>query len=1162
MSNLNKTIFIALLSALSLAGFNKKADAHSVQVAYCANCSKTLRIFFEHWHGCTVNPQTSGTISISIKYQGKTNNYNGYPQFNLCNIPLASLPGCNTPPTRVGGCASSQNKYNDWWVYDFPAAPCGATITITATAPSNAYTADCGGLFPLTWSFKIPCNVNKPFANFKVLNDSICVGTAMNFQDLSTGGNPGLNYTWDFGDGGTSTSASPSHTYASAGNYCVKLTTQKVTGGCTDDTTICVTVLGTPAITIPGDTACTGYSGTLNASCTPGGGTYSWSPGGQTTPSITVTPAATTTYTLNYVAPSGCSGSGTGTITVAPSPTADFTFDSVCFGNPTTFTDKSTIGSGSISGWQWDFGDGSGTSTSQNPTYTYGTPGTYTVRLIITTALGCIDSISYSVPVSTPVNAGFMYTTVCLNDSTMFTDTSTSSMGVPSVWDWYFGDGNTSTQQNPGHVYGSPGTYNVKLVVGTGPTCKDSVTKTVDVYDMPVPNFTFTDQCAKTAVNFNNTSNIGSGSISGYVWDFGDTSGTSTTTSPSHTYTNPGTFPVKLIATSNNGCIDSITQNVTIYALPVTDFTFDSVCLGNQTCFTDLTTVQNSNVSGWQWVFGDGSPTDTTSNPCHTYATAGSFNVTLITKTAQGCTGTQNYTVPVNALPIADFSTANVCQADAAMFKDLSTIPADSIVNWQWDFGNGSGTSTQKNPSYQYPSSGTYTVQLIALPPAGYACADTVTKQINIYPMPTADFNFTNVCFEDTTTLTDLSNVNPGSIASWQWDLGDSQNSSSQNVKHRYGKEGNYQVELIVTTDSGCTDTISKQIAVYGKPVVDFTPTSVCEGVNTQFRDQSTLNFGQFQTWIWSFGDNSSNQSGQNTSHLYGASGSYSTTLIVTTTDGCIDSANKTVYVNPLPVVDFVADRLDGCEPVCPNFTDQTTISSGGIASYSWDFGDGGVAGSANPSHCYENKSLSPKSFDVTLTATSDSGCVTTVTKTNYISAYPYPIAEFTTDDDVVKISDPFIQFFDKSRGNYKWVWDFGDGDQNITELSPTHQYKDTGRFISWLYIENQWGCRDSTVKLLEVEPEFFIYIPNAFTPDEDYINDTWYPKVFGVDEMDTYIFDRWGELIWEGHELDSKWDGMYKGKGAKQDVYVYLVKVLTFQGELKEYRGKVTLLK
>lgn len=995
---------------------------------------------------------------------------------------------------------------------------------------------------------------------------TICSGDPVSLTLTGSAGNiqwqsgPGSSGPWTNINGATGANyTDPSVT----ANTCYRA---QVTGcnGNLYSNVVCVTVDPAPIPNFTYAPVCYGFTTSFTDGST-NAVSWQWDFGdgtpGSTAQNPTHTYGNSGSYNVKLIVKSsnGCTDSVTLPVTVYDKPVANMTFDTVCLGGPTTFKDLSTVGGGSsITGWTWNFGDGSPNSGAQNPQHTYGSPGTFNGYLIVTSSDGCSDTINFTVPISQTPTANFGATTVCLNNTTQFTDLSTVGAGAISQWRWDFGDGSgASNQKNPSYTYANPGSYQVKLVAYAGVTCADSIIKTVIVNDMPVPGFTFTNECANTSVGFTNTSTIGSGSIAGYIWDFGDGSN-STQTSPSHTYTNPGTYNVKLIATSDSGCVDSITQTVTIYALPVTDFSFDTVCLGNQTCFTDKSTVQGSTINGWQWVFGDGSPVGTTQNPCHTYANPGSYNVTVVVTSADGCTGNASHTILVNDNPTADFSLSSVCLADAASFTDKSTVSAGAVTGWTWDFGDGAN-STSKNPTHKYANPGQYTVQLIAS--AGTGCSDTITKPINVHPMPVADFNFTNVCDGNPLPLTDLSNINGGTITGYQWDFGDSQSGSNQNENHNYGGPGQYPVTLVITSDSGCTDTVTKTVEVYPMPQVDYTPTSVCLGVTTQFTDKTNVPGGMAQSWVWNFGDGSANQAGQNPTHTYNQSGQYTTSLIVTTAKGCVDSISHIVNVNAVPVVDFDADTLNGCDPVCVNFSNLVTIASGNIATYSWDFGDGGSSPNADPSHCYNSKSGSKVDYDVTLTVVSDSGCTATLNKQNYISTYPYPIADFIANPDTKPISDGEISFEDKSYGSAKWDWDLGDGDSSTVQ-NPVHVYKDTGRFAVVLRIENQYGCADTTWKYIEIEPEFFIYIPNAFTADGDNINDYWHPVVYGVDEMDTYIFDRWGEIIWEGHHLDSKWDGKVKGTTAETEVYVYLVVVKTVLGETKEYRGKVTLLK
>lgn len=1107
----------------------------------------------------TVTPGTTSNYIVTYNLNGCVGTDTGTVTINPIPTVVANDPAiCAGQSATITATGNPVGGTYSW-------SPGGQTTQNVVVTPGSTtsyiVTYDLNGC-TITDTSTVTVNPN-PTAAFTAPN--VCDGNAMQFTDNSTP-TPISQWSWDFGDGsGTSTQQNPAYTYPGSGSYTVKL---KVTNGngCSDSITQNITIdpLPTPAFTAT--PACPTFGTIFADNSTVGTGTvtgWKWDfgdGGTSTTQNPTHNYGAGGTYTVKLIATSssGCVDSITQNVVIPYKPVANMTWDTVCLGDPTTFADLSTVTNGTITGWNWNFGDGN-TSTTQNPTNTYATPGTYTVTLIVTSNDGCTDTITGSVPVSTVPVANFSANTACDGFATQFTDLSTVSAGAISQWSWDFGDGSgTSTQKNPGYTYPGPGSYNVKLIVAAGSGCSDSITLTVNVMPLPQPSFTQTDQCANSAMNFNNTSTISSGTIASYGWDFGD-GNTSTQQNPSHTYTSPGSYTVRLIAVSDSGCVDSVKQTVNVFALPVADFSADTVCLTQATCFKDLSTVQNSNINGWQWVFGDGSPIDSTSNPCHTYSTSGTFNVTLIARSAQGCTGSKNRTILINGNPTAGMSVSNICQADLAQFVDQSTITSGTITGWEWNFGDGTATSSQQNPNHGYTNPGSYNVQLVAF--AGSGCSDTITGSITVNPMPTADFNFTSVCDGNQLPFTDVSNVSGGVITSWNWNFGDGNTSTAQNPTNAYPGAGSYNVQLIVTTDSGCVDTVVKGVDVYPVPVADFSRSSVCEGLNTQFNDQSSINGGSILSWIWDFGDGSSNQSGQNTSHLYGGSGSFQTTLIVTTANGCVDSITKTVWVNPVPVVDFTGENTEGCAPVCANFFDTTIVASGNIVSYQWDFGDGGTGTGANPSHCYENNTLSALAFNVSLTATSDSGCVSTAVKTAFVNVYPYPVADFTTDYDVVKILNPIFEFTSESKGVNTWMWDFGDGATNTSNLSLTHEYKDTGNYVTWLYVENQWGCRDSTLKILEVEPEFFIYIPNAFTPGRDGTNDKWFPVAYGAEHMDVYIFDRWGELIWEGG-LNDKWDGVYKGNSVKTEVFVYLVRVKTVIGEEKEYRGKVTLLR
>ena len=395
---------------------------------------------------------------------------------------------------------------------------------------------------------------------------------------------------------------------------------------------------------------------------------------------------------------------------------------------------------------------------------------------------------------------------------------------------------------------------------------------------------------------------------------------------------------------------------------------------------------------------------------------------------------------------------------------------------------------------------------------------------------------------------TDNSTVTSGTITNWAWNFGNSGTSNVQNPSENYAINGLYNVELVVTTDNGCKDTLSQQIEVWPNPVANFGPSEVCLNLATQFSDLSTIASGTITTWAWNFADGVGTSNVQNPIYAYNSDGIYPTVLSVVSNNGCTDDTTKDVTVNPLPEVIF-GEPTVGCAPnMCVNFVNSSTINttnqpSATIASWQWDFGDGSGSGNQIPSHCYQNSSYSVlQTFDVTLTATSDKNCSTTITNPAMITVYPKPLADFSYSPDNTDIYDAEISFVDESVIGSAWNWNLGDGTTS-TDANPVHLYPDSGIYSVTLYMENIYGCKDTTQRNVKIKPVFAIWIPNTFTPDGDFINDYFFATGFGIVELQTLVFDRWGSLVYEGYLLDSMWDGTYKGKMSVEDVYTYKIR-------------------
>ncbi len=745
-------------------------------------------------------------------------------------------------------------------------------------------------------------------------------------------------------------------------------------------------------------------------------------------------------------------------------------------------------------------------------------------------------------------------------------------MGV-DTWGWDFdNDGIVdNTNQNPSYTFPTSGTFPVYLEVSVGGTCSHDTTINIDVSDIPVAAFTFNNVCFGTTTSFTDLSNPNGGTITNWNWDFqNDGLVDNTSQNTTNGYPAAGSYVVELMVSTTLGCKDSTVMPVVVNPIPVADFSVADVCFGATSIFNDLSSVTTGIINNWTWDFGDLSTSSDTSSmqfPTYSYTSSGTFPVTLTVTSDSGCINTFIDSAHVLTLPTANFVTNNVCLNIAASFTDISTGNGSTISNWQWDFdNNGTTDNTTQNPTNSYPSDGTYDIQLIVS--TGFGCSDTIVQSIDIYPMPIADFNFIDACYGTAIDFTDNSSVTSGSINNWDWSFGNSNSSAQQNPSENYAAEGVYDVQLIATTNNSCGDTINKQVEVWPIPSVNFIPTSVCLNAITQFTDQSLVSnlytSNNIVQWVWDFNGQGSS-SDQNPTFVFNTEGINPTTLTVTSNNGCTDSVTLDVIVNPLPQISF-GEATEGCaDPsVCVDFVNNTTINNpGSIAAWQWDFGDGYGSPSMTPNHCFNNSSYSVlKKYDVTLTAVSDMGCIDSLTMPQLITVYPKPLADFDYNPIDANIFDKEITFIDQSIIASGWIWDFGDGSSFSNESNPIYIYPDSGYYLTTLYIENIYGCTDTTQKTVRINPTFTIWIPNAFTPDGDGINDLFYADGYGIKELQTFIFDRWGLMLFEGNSVRSKWNGTFKGEVCQEDVYVYRIKAKDVFNEWHEFIGKVTLLK
>jgi gliding motility-associated-like protein len=711
-----------------------------------------------------------------------------------------------------------------------------------------------------------------------------------------------------------------------------------------------------------------------------------------------------------------------GLITVHPLPVSDFTTATNGCSLPVDVTFSNT----SLNGvsFSWDFGTGQ-TSTAQNPqAVSYNLSGNYPVSLITTSINGCKDTSIQSVNISSfkaLINAPL---TACVGEPVTITDGST--VGA-NQWDWSFPGANTvgSGAQNNLISYPLPGSYTISLTSkNTNAGCIDNASLNMNVFPLPVPNFTsdLTKGCAPLPISFKLTGDSG---VS-YLWDFGNGQ-TATQANPVFTYSSDGLFTVSLSVSDTNGCTGSIAvpNYITIQA-PTGTILADTVsgCAPLPVQLSAAVSSPTDPIVSWEWDFGDGNSFTGENPPVHVYP-VGNFDVRLTVTTTSGCSTVLLASEFINTGQIDSLNFTwdlpETCVKTPIQFSNQIIINAPhdpSEVTYSWDFGDGS-KSNLPNPLHAYTSdTGYFNVQLIA---DFRGCRDTITYKDAVHIIaPVSRFTPSQVLFCNPTSfpvtvaVTDFSIIgvlSDDAEMRWKWgdgtqtlmDDSDFDDLNQGSTSHTYSDYGSYTIEhAIYNYTTGCKDSTTATIHI-SQTIASLQTNvdSVCIGNPVTFTSTSTSTdpFGTFQ---WKTGDGNTLW-GASTPYTYTTSGNFSLKLNTTNTLGCSDSINYSfITALELPLAVISVDNQVGCAPLNVTFSNASISQGNGLPleSFLFQFTDGSpsvttIDRAASVNHTFNT----PGVFYGLLTATDEFGC-----KSNPVSTsvtITVPTATFTSKNVV-----------------------------------------------------------------------------------------------------------------------------------------------------------------
>jgi gliding motility-associated-like protein len=916
----------------------------------------------------------------------------------------------------------------------------------------------------------------KPVSNFIGTPFVGCaVPTVVTFNNQTTG--MGNTYLWTFGDGTTSTAVAPTHTYNAEGVFTVTLTTTNSFGCSHTFTRPNFIQVAKPVLTLSNmpRRGCIPYSYTPTYTITSSDPivAYNWNFGDGTTgtgasPNHIYTVQGTYTIKVVFTTSSGCVDSTVlpAAIIVGSKPSTQFNAfpRDTCAQFVFNFFDNTPP---PVDEWFWSFGDG-GTSILQNPIYQYSDTGFFTVGLV-TTNNGCRDTLIKNnfIYVKPPI-AIFGYTPNC--DTPFLIRFLDYSIGAVT-YAWNFGDGNTSVLQNPVHNYALPGTYNVSLVVSNG-SCTYTTNQIINIVnESPDFNASLTQLCKGNSTVFS-AANINVNNIAGYNWQFGDGT-TSNAISPSHIYTNSGTYNVTLITTSILGCFDTVIKNnyITVFG-PSALFSV----LNNRAC-TNQGPISFNNFSVTDgvhpivntiWNFGDGNTLNSLATPVtHIYTTNGSYTIKLLVTDSYGCS---------DSIIRPNFVTTGSATA-AFISPDTASCPTKNIrfINQSftniatnvWSFGDGQ-TSSLPNPTHTYAADGNYTIKLVVTDVFG--CIDSITKPtyINIIS-PKAIFAVSD-SFKTCPPL--IVNYTNNSLNALQnnWGFGDASFSTLLNPTHVFNVPGAFVSKLVVTSQGGCKDSAVKTIRING-PSGTFTyaPLTGCAPLTVNFASTAinTLNY------IWDYADgNTSSTNLPTSSHVFNNVGTYLPKLILEDALGCRTTAIGLDTISTYGVSGIIkANKYLICGPGDGLIQFSDSITSNDTYNFiSWNFGDGTIINSAvPPTHLY----TTPGVYYPTALVSTTRGCLVTLRTTAPIRFVRKPNIVLSTDTSKCVPASFNITALsinsDTAAVNYNWTLPLMGTSTSV--VPPIFNTNNAGSFPLQLIIQDGFGCRDTAGTILEARP-------------------------------------------------------------------------------------------
>lgn len=606
-------------------------------------------------------------------------------------------------------------------------------------------------------------------------------------------------------------------------------------------------------------------------------------------------------------------------------------------------------------------------SLMKSPIVSFSSPGLYPIMLTAKHDNGSLTSLTKQITIEdTPaplIDFNFSPNR-CINSEINIALSSDQTLTDNS---WSFGDGNSSVESNPSHIFLDSGLFNVRLDVQSENGCRNFKEKQIPIYSEPVPDFAMAEDilCSHSDIPFTNTSQtFGADSVIQWSWNFNDEASLEEK-SPSYNFPEGGVKTVSLTA-SIPGCAPTAVRSFNLAAGPDVDFTAENLCFGQELAYTNLSSGEG--ITGYQWDLGN-TTASTDKDPALVYDTAGDYRVRLETTNDLGCVNFREKTVTVHYNPVAAFDYGLACSS-GTQFMDRSAVERANLTYWQWSLmknGKFTPVSTEKNPLIATETAGAHRVKLVT--GSNYGCLDSMETEFTTLPGPSAALSHKPICLGDSTQFLDLSTSLPENpIEKWYWTI-NGKGVAAQEPKYLFPVAGSYDVSLKVDAQNLCSDMAYSTVLVPRLPKPAFTTSRLCLNENIRFTNNTISPDDAVHYSRWDFAGLAT-RTGQVVYYQFPEAKEYPVKLSVETENGCKQSITKSIAINKPPQAKFTLSPLVGVPPQPVTLTNAST----GASAYRWDFREhvDSVLLVFEPEYTF----TSLGDYDVNLIAINDKGCM------------------------------------------------------------------------------------------------------------------------------------------------------------------------------------------